>query len=183
MPAWLVILLLFELVIILSNPNEKDYRWSQGLRRPDWLPFHLWSPLIRLACNLGIYLSLLVIHSLPGSWNWVIVCLLVISLNEASVLVTCRIRSLSSGILIGSFAWVFFLIFTLWVSLFSRVAALGLVPYLIWTFVDYLAQWQMIGLNSVGNDHPSHRPVSTYRSFAKDVKRLKQSLPLRRRPR
>ena len=55
MPAWLVILLLIELVIILTNPNERDYTWLQGLRRPTWLDFHIWSPLIRLACYLGIY--------------------------------------------------------------------------------------------------------------------------------
>jgi tryptophan-rich sensory protein len=34
MPDWLVILLLFELVIIFTNPNERDYIWFQGLRRP-----------------------------------------------------------------------------------------------------------------------------------------------------
>jgi tryptophan-rich sensory protein len=187
MPAWLVILLLFELVIILTNPNASDYTWLQGLRRPAWFTLHIWSPLIRLACNLGIYLSLLVVHNLLGSWNGVIVCLLVISLNEASKWVTCRIRSLGIGTMIGAFAWVLFLILTLWVSLISRVAALGLVPYLIWTFVDHLAQWQMIGLNSVGNDHrsnrPSNRSVSSYRSFAQEVKRLKQSLTRSRRPR
>ena len=116
MPDWLVILLLFELVVICTNPNERDYSWFQGLRRPAWHTFHIWSPLIRLA-----------------------------------------------------------------------FAALGLVPYLIWTFVDHLAQWQMIGLNSVGNDHrsnrPSNRSVSSYRSFAQEVKRLKQSLTRSRRPR
>jgi len=187
MPAWLVILLLLELVIILTNPNARDYAWLQGLRRPAWFTFHIWSPLIRLVCNLGLYLSLLVVHNLLGSWNGVIVCLLVISLNEASQWVSCRIRSLGIGTMIGAFTWVLFLILTIWVYLISWVAALGLVPYLIWTFVDHLAQWQMIELNSVGHDHrsnqPSHRPVSTYRSFAMDVKRLNQSLARRRRPR
>ena len=183
MPAWLVILLLFELVIILTNPNERDYTWLQGLRRPAWLSFHIWSPLIRLACNLGTYLSLLMVHSLLGGWNGVIVCFLVISLNEASVWFTCRIRSLSFGTLIGAFAWGLFLILTIWVSRISRVAALGMVPYLIWTFVEHLAQWQMIGLNSVDNDHPSNQSVSSYRSFAEDVKRLEQILTRRRRPR
>jgi tryptophan-rich sensory protein len=183
MPDWLVILLLFELIIILTNPNERDYAWFQGLRRPAWLTFHIWSPLIRLACNLGIFLSLLVVHSLLGSWNGVIVCLLVISLNEASGWFTCRIRSLGLGTLIGAFSWVIFLILTIWVSQISRVAALGLVPFLIWTFVDRLAQWQMIGLNSLGNDQPSNRSVSSFRSFGMEVKPLKQSLTRRRRPR
>jgi hypothetical protein len=105
--------------------------WLQGLCRPTWFTFHIWSPLIRLACNLGMYLSLLMVHNLLGSWNW-------------------------------AFAWVLFL---------------------IWTFVDHLAQLQMIGLNSVGNDHRSNRSVSSYRSFAKDVMRLQQSLTRSRRPR
>ena len=187
MPAWLVILLLFGLVIILTNPNERDYTWLQGLRRPGWLTFHIWSPLIRLVCNLGLYLSLLLVHSLLDSWNVVIVYLLVIFLSEASVWVTCRIRSLGIGTMIGAFAWVLFLILTLWVSLISWVAALGLVPYLIWTFVDLLAQRQMIKLNSMGNDHlsnrPSHQSVSAYRSVAKEMERLKQSMTRRRRPR
>jgi len=183
MPDWLVILLLFELVVICTNPNERDYSWFQGLRRPAWLTFHIWSPLIRLACNLGIYLSLLVVHSMLGSWYGVIVCLLVISLNEASGWITCRIRRLGLGTLVGTIAWVLFLILAIWVSRISLVAALGLVPYLIWTFVDHLAQWQMIDLNNVGHDHPSNRPVSSFRSFAMEVKRLKQSLTRRRRPR
>jgi len=86
MPDWLVILFLFELVIILTNPNERDYTWFQGLRRPAWLTFHIWSPLIRLACSLD-------------------------------------------------------------------------------------------------NDHPSNRSVSSFRSFAIEVKRLQQSLTRRLRPR
>jgi len=183
MPAWLVILLLFELVIILTNPSDRDYYWFQGLRRPTWLRLHIWSPLIRLACNLGTYLSLLVVHSLQGGWNGVIVCLLVISLNEANVWFTCRIRSLSFGTLIGAFSWGLLLILTIWVSRISRDAALGLLPYLIWTFVEHLAQWHMIGLNSVDNDHPSNQSVSSYRSFAEDVKQLEKILARRRRPR
>jgi hypothetical protein len=90
MPEWLVILLLFELVILLTNPNERDYAWLQGPRRPVWLTFHIWRPLIPLARNLGIDLL------------------------------------------------------TIWVSLISR--------------------------DSV------NRPVSTFRSFVKEVKRLNQSL-------
>jgi len=86
MPDWLVILFLFELVIILTNRNERDTSWFQGLPRPAWLTFHRWSPLIRPACSLG-------------------------------------------------------------------------------------------------NDHPSNRSVSSFRSFAMDVKRLQQSLTHRRRPR
>jgi hypothetical protein len=61
------------------------------------------------------------------------------------------------------------------------------VPYLIWTFVDLLAQRQMIKLNSMGNDHlsnrPSNRSVSAYRSVAKEMERLNQSMTRRRRPR
>ena len=34
MPEWLVSLLLFELVIMFTNPNKRDYSWFQGLRRP-----------------------------------------------------------------------------------------------------------------------------------------------------
>lgn len=183
MPDWLVILLLIELVIILANPNERDYTWLQGLRRPVWLGFHIWSPLIRLACYLGIYLSLLVVHQLLGNWNGVITYLVVIALNEASVWVTCRMRSLGLGTLIGAFAWVLFLILTVWVSQISRVAALGLLPYLIWTFFDHLAQWQMIAINSTDDDHPPNRPVSPYRSFVEKSQRLQQSLSRSRRPR
>jgi benzodiazapine receptor len=183
MPAWLVILLLIELIIILTNPNERDYTWLQSLRRPAWLAFHIWSPLIRLACYLGIYLSLLVVHRLLGNWNGVIAYLVVIALNEGSVWVTCRMRSLGLGTLIGACAWVLFLILTVWVSQLSLVAALGLLPYLIWTFFDHLAQWQMIGLNSTNDDHRSNRSASSYRSFVKKSQRLQQSLTRSRRPR
>lgn len=52
----------------------------------------------------------------------------------------------------------------------------GVPPDPTWTFVDHLAPSQMIGLSCVGNDHPSNRPVSSFRCAAKGVKRLKQSL-------
>jgi benzodiazapine receptor len=183
MPAWLAILLLIELVIILTNPNERDYNWMQGLRRPAWLALHIWSPLIRLACYLGLYLSLLLVHKQLGGWNAVIVYLVVIALNEASLWITCRMRSLSLGTLIGAAAWVLFLILTLGVSQISPVAALGLLPYLIWTFVDHLAQWQMIGLNSVGDHRQPGRRVSSFHTFAQELDRLRHSMTRRRRPR
>lgn len=183
MPAWLVIFLLFELIIILTNPNERDYSWLQGLRRPIWLTFHIWSPLIRLACYLGIYLSLLLVHNLLGNWNGVIVYFVVLALNELSVWVTCRMRSLSLGTLIGAIAWLIFLILTIGVAHISSNAALGLLPYLIWTFFDHLAQWQMIALNSVGDGPPPTRPLSSYRTFSEEIKRLQLGLSRRRRSR
>jgi len=183
MPAWLVILLLIELVILLTNPNERDYSWLQGLRRPGWLTFHIWSPMIRFACYAGLYLALLVIHSQQQQWNLVITGLLLIALNEASVWITCRMRSLALGTLIGAVAWVLFLSLTLAVSRVSQVAAVALLPYLLWTFIDLLAQWQMIGLNTLGDDQQTRRSVSSYRTLNEEVERLRQSMARRRRPR
>ena len=136
-----------ELIILALNPNERDYAWMQSLRRPGWLGFHVWSPLIRLACYLGVYLSLLLVHGKDHRWSWVIVYLAVIGLSEAGVSITCQMRSLTLGSSLGAAAGIAALVLAYLIHPSNPLASLALMPFLAWSAVDNLAQLQMKSIN------------------------------------
>jgi len=46
MPAWLSILLVMVAVALTLNPSRSDFQWFLKLRRPRWLTFERWIPLI-----------------------------------------------------------------------------------------------------------------------------------------
>ena len=147
MPAWLVYLLLIELIIVVTNTNEADYAWMQALRRPRWLAFHVWSPLIRLACYAGFYGSLLLVHGRNNSPHWIIIYLSLLSLSELAVWVTCRMRRLGLGSGIGITTSVAVLLLAVAVHRIDPAASLALMPFLIWLVIENLGQAQMLALN------------------------------------
>lgn len=159
MPTWLVLLLLIELIILVSNPSEADYAWLQGLRRPGWLRFHVWSPLIRLACYAGVYLSLLLIHQQDARWGWVFAYLGLIFLSEIGVWITCQMRSLTLGSSCGVGAGLGSMALAYLVHPLNPFASLALIPFLAWSVVDNLAQLQMKDLNGLSLRRERPRPT------------------------
>jgi len=182
MPTWLVILLLIELIILVSNPSEADYAWLQGLRRPDWLGFHVWSPLIRLACYAGVYASLLLVHGKDGRWGWVLAYLSVIFLSELGVWITCQMRSLTVGSSFGVGAGIASLALAVIVRPFNPLASLALMPFMVWSAVDNLAQWQMKVLNDQSLRRHRPQPTAAATPMA-SIKDRVMRLGGRRRPR
>jgi tryptophan-rich sensory protein len=56
-PAWLTIFVLMLMVIISINPSAKDFTWFRSLRRPAWMGFHIWLPMVWLLIYGGVYLG------------------------------------------------------------------------------------------------------------------------------
>ena len=65
MPAWLPIAALLALamvaVVALLNPSREDFAWFLRLRRPRWLTFERWIPLIWVAIYACFYASAFVV--------------------------------------------------------------------------------------------------------------------------
>ena len=67
MPAWLSILLVMAAVVAFLNPGREDWDWFLRLRRPAWLTFERWIPLIWSAIYACFYASALIGWSRSGS--------------------------------------------------------------------------------------------------------------------
>ncbi len=147
MPPWLLILVLMEGVIVLINPTRKDFAWYQGLRRPEWVTFSAFIPLIWLLIHACFYLSALISWGIRSSWNLVLAYVLLLILVESYTWLMCRSRRLSAGTLLCLIGWSYGLILTLLVLSISSSAALLMLPFLMWSLVEALITWQMRQLN------------------------------------
>lgn len=148
MPHWLVLLILMELVILGINPTRKDFVWFQGLRRPAWLRFHLWIPLIWLGIYACFYVSGLLSWEASQNWRLTTAYVVLLVLVESYTLITCRTRRLTTGTVACLVGWVYGAVLALLLLPLSVPAALLLLPYLLWSPVEALVTWQMKGLNA-----------------------------------
>jgi tryptophan-rich sensory protein len=145
--AAFLILIAMVVVSVVFNPTKAEFSWFLRLRRPRWLVFEGWIPVIWLviyACFDGSALRSW--HAADG-WALVIGYLPLLVLVQSYTLVICRSRSLASGTLIGFAGWVWGIALTLVVAQHSLGAWLLLVPYLIWSPVGTFVTWQMQKLN------------------------------------
>ncbi len=147
MPPWLLILIVMEAVILGINPTRKDFAWFQQLRRPPWLPFPSWIPLIWLSIYLCLYISSLLTWQARRDWSLVVAYLVLLVLIEGCTWLICRSRQLVAGTLLCLLGWGFALLLVLHLSSDSGLAVLFLLPYLVWAPIEGLATWQMRGLN------------------------------------
>lgn len=160
MPAWLLILLLIELLIIVCNPRQADFSWFQSLRRPSWLVFQSWTSLIRLVNHLGLYFAAVLLQARTGLWIWVLPSLLLILLVEMAIQLTCRLRRLGLGSLLIATSWLFgLLLFLVLIRPWPLAAAL-MVPFLIWSPIESVILWRMMSLNGIGRPLPPPPPPS-----------------------
>lgn len=147
MPPWLLILVLMEGVIVLINPTRKDFAWYQGLRRPEWLTFSAFIPLIWLLIHACFYLSALISWGIRSSWPLVFAYVVLLILVESYTWLMCRSRRLSAGTLLALIGWSYGLILTLLLLTISPPSALLMLPFLMWTPFEALITWQMRQLN------------------------------------
>ncbi len=147
MPPWLLILVLMEGVILLINPTRKDFIWYQGLRRPTWVTFSAWIPLIWLLIHACFYLSALLSWNVRNSWNLVVAYVLLLVLVEGYTWLMCRTRRLAAGTVFCLAAWSYGLIFSLLLLSISPLAAQLMLPFLLWTPIEAVITWQMRQLN------------------------------------
>ncbi|MFN9990590.1 MAG: TspO/MBR family protein [Cyanobacteriota bacterium] len=151
MPAWLPISVLIAVamtaVVTLLTPSREDFSWFLRLRRPRWLTFERWIPVIWVAIYACFYASALVLW-LSSRAFWILGgYLLLLVLVQSYTWVICRTRRLRSGTAVGFAGWVWGVALALVVLAHSPTAALLLVPYLLWSPVGTFVTWQREGLN------------------------------------
>lgn len=147
MPTWLLLLLVMVGVSVLLSPGREDFAWFLRLRRPRWLSFERFIPLIWLLIYACFYGSALLSQGAGGGWGLLVGYLVLLVLVQSYTLLICRTRRLAAGTLVGGAGWVWGVALTLRLLPLSRPAALLLVPYLLWSPVGTLVTWQMQRLN------------------------------------
>ena len=147
MPAWLVIAAVMALVAVLLNPGREDFAWFLRLRRPAWLTFERWIPLIWCAIYGCFYVSALLCWRAGGGWGAMAGYLLLLVLVQSYTLVIGRSRRLASGTAVGLAGWIWGVALTVVVARVSAPAAWLLLPYLLWSPVGTFVTWRMQRLN------------------------------------
>ncbi len=154
MKPWMIIAIVTVLVALgsfLIRPKE-DIRWVKRLNLPRWLA--IVEPVIPVIWTViftcGAISALLVWREDPGSLKtWLLMgyYLLVEIVTVAYIPVTLRLRSLAIGTVIGGLGGVLGLILAIAVFPISALAALLLVPYLLWSPVGTYATRELIDFN------------------------------------
>jgi translocator protein len=148
MAAALLILLVMVAVGVLLNPGLEQFAWFIRLRRPVWLTFERLIPVIWLAIYACFYASALLVWNASWSWGLMAGYLGLLLLVQSYTWLICRTRRLANGTAVGFAGWVWGLALTVVVLQVSALAALLLVPYLLWSPVGTFVTWQMQRLNN-----------------------------------
>ncbi|WP_216902778.1 TspO/MBR family protein [Synechococcus sp. CCY 9618] len=147
MPAWLTILLVMGVVIVLLTPSRAEFRWFMQLRRPRWLSFERWIPLIWSLIYLCFYASALLSWQSGGGEAPMAAYLVLQVLVQSYTLLICRTRRLVWGTAAGLAGWLWGLGLTIRVAGFSAPAAWLLLPFLLWSPIGTFVTWRMQKLN------------------------------------
>ena len=147
MKAAVVILLVIAAVGALLNPSRTDFAWFLQLRRPRWLTFERWIPLIWITIYICFYASALLAWN--GSWNFALMAayLVLLVLVQSYTWLICTTRRLANGTRVGFAGWVWGVALAVVVARSSMAAVLLLFPYLLWSPVGTWVTWQMQRLN------------------------------------
>lgn len=150
--SWMAIAAITFLVSLGGGMvSSQDTKWFKQLRRPRWLTFENFIPIIwTLILICGIISAELVWQAEQGSFKgWMImsIYLLLEIAIIAYVPITLRSRNLKTGTMVGLMGWVIGVFLTLVVRQISTSAALLLVPYLIWSPIGSFTTWEIGRLN------------------------------------
>ncbi len=149
---WMVIAGVTVAIASLSSAiRPQDIRWFNRQRRPEWLTFERWIPVIwSVIFVAGAISAHEVWQAEPGqasTWarmgGYALLELLVIAYSP----VMFWLRSLWVGTFIGGIGWIWGLILTLWVGPVSTTAIAFLIPYLLWAPIGTITTWQMAKIN------------------------------------
>jgi tryptophan-rich sensory protein len=154
MQSWMIIggvTFLVALGSLLFRPRH-DLGWAKRLDRPHWLatvepaiPF-IWTAIF----SCGAISAVLIWQQAPGSsktWFLMGLYLLLEVITVAYIPVTLRTRSLAIGTGIGALGFVLGLVLAGVVLPISSLAALLLVPYLVWSPIGTYATRELIDFN------------------------------------
>jgi tryptophan-rich sensory protein len=151
-PSWMIIggvTLLVAIGGFLFKP--RDLKWAAQLERPNWLTFEPLIPVIWTTIfTCGAVSAYIVWEKEPGSLKTWLLMGLYLTLELITVsytTVTLRTRSLTVGTIIGATGAVLSVVLTLTVWQISDLAAVLLLPYVIWSPIGSYTTWEMIRLN------------------------------------
>jgi tryptophan-rich sensory protein len=147
MTAAIVILLVVGATVALIMPSQEEFAWFLRLRRPVWLSFEGWIPLIWLLIYGCFYASALLAWNRSASGALMAGYLLLLVLVQSYTWLICRTRRLANGTAMGLLGWLWGVALAVLVAASSQPAALLLLPYLLWSPVGTLVTWQMQRLN------------------------------------
>jgi tryptophan-rich sensory protein len=147
MAAALAILLVILGVSTLLNPSRSDFSWFLQLRRPQWLSFERWIPLIWIAIYACFYGSALLAWNASWSFALMLGYLGLMVLVQSYTWLICRTRRLANGTAVGLVGWLWGVALAVLVAPASTPAVWLLIPYLLWSPLGTLVTWQMQRIN------------------------------------
>ena len=151
-PSWIVIgAVTFAIMIGSFFITPRDVKWFARLTRPRWLVFEPLIPIIWTVIFIcGAASAYIVWEKNPGSliaWALMGLYLLLEIITIAYIPAMLRWRSLRVGEVLGSVGVILGVLLTLSVLPISKLAALLLVPYLVWSPVGTYTTEELIQLN------------------------------------
>lgn len=149
---WMVIGIITFLVGLASFFfRPRDTQWVKQLDRPKWLVFEPLIPVIwTIVFTCGALSASTIWEREPGSvqtWLLMSFYLILEIVTVAYIPATLRSRSLKVGTVLGGIGVVIGIILALGVWNLSGLAALLLVPYILWSPVGTYTTWEMMQLN------------------------------------
>ncbi|WP_138501470.1 TspO/MBR family protein [Nostoc sp. PA-18-2419] len=151
-PSWIIIGAVSFLVALGSffiTPG--DVKWFAKLSRPRWLVFEPLIPFIWTVIFIcGAVSANIVWQKNLGSiitWLLMVLYLLVEIITVAYIPVMLRFRSLKAGEILGVFGLICAVFLGICVLAISQLAALLLLPYLIWTPIGTYTTEELKELN------------------------------------
>ncbi len=131
--------------------TPRDVKWFAKLTRPRWLVFEPLIPVIWTVIFIcGAASANFVWQKNPGTlytWLLMFLYLLLEIITITYIPLMLRFRSLRVGETVGSVGVILGVLLTLSVLPISRIAALLLVPYLIWSPVGTYTTEELVQLN------------------------------------
>jgi tryptophan-rich sensory protein len=152
MQSWMVIGAVTFLIAVGSFfITPRDIKWFAQLSRPRWLVFEPLIPLIWTVVFIsGAASASIVWQKNPGglvSWLLMGLYLLLEIITVAYIPLMLRLRSLKTGEFFGAAGVVLGVLLTLCVLPISGLAALFLIPYLVWSPIGTYTTDELIQLN------------------------------------
>lgn len=146
--SWMVIGGVTFLVALFANLiTPKDIQWFKRLRRPSWLTFEKAIPLIWITVFICGAWSAYIVWENTRNWLlmgfYVLVEIVTVAYNPGML----RLRSLKVGTILGGIGAILGILLALTVLPISGLAAVLLLPYVIWSPIGTYTTWEMMRLN------------------------------------
>lgn len=150
--SWLVSFIVCLLIgFIINRIFPSDNRWFMSLRRPRWLTFEKWIPLIWISIFICAITSASLLWQSRSISTNIFSYLIGYGLLEMIVLaytpVLTRFRNIRLGATVGAIGFLWGLVLTIQVWQLSKLSGLFLLPYLIWSPIGTYVTWVMARLN------------------------------------